>query len=105
MLTDLKKFNKFIEDRTKFSNETFGTPSERTCIAPLLHLQEEVVELIENPADTMEWADCMLLLLDAAWRKGWTMDDLLEFCIQKLEINKKRKWKKKANGVYNHIKE
>ena len=104
MLTDLKKFNKFIEDRTKFSNETFGTPSERTCIAPLLHLQEEVVELIENPADTMEWADCMLLLLDAARRKGHSPDQLFDFCYEKLQVNKKRTWTQSANGVYLHDK-
>jgi len=105
MLTNLKKFNNFIEDRNKFSNVTFGTPQERDCLGPLRHLQDEVVELIENPDDPSEWADCMLLLLDAAWRKGHTIDDLLEFAIEKLEINKKRKWKKKDNGIYKHIEE
>ena len=103
MLTNLDKFNNFIKDRQRFSNDTFGSPEVRDCIAPLTHLQDEIVELKENPNDEMEWADCMLLLLDAAWRKGHTVDDLLEFSIKKLEINKKRTWEKKPNGVYKHI--
>lgn len=102
---NVEKINKFIEERNKFSSAAFGTPAERDCIGPLRHLQEEVVELIENPNDEMEWADCFLLLLDAAWRKGHTVEELFNFAEIKLEINKKRKWQKKANGVYNHIEE
>lgn len=104
MLKDLDNFNKFIKDRNKFSSETFGTPEERDCLGPLHHLQEEVRELIDNTNDKMEWADCFLLLLDAAWRKGYTIDDLVEFAKLKLEINKTRSWKKDKNGVYKHIK-
>ena len=101
----MDKFSKFMEDRKKFSWETFGPPSERDCTYPLLKLQDEVKELLENPDDPMEWADCFLLLIDAAQRKGHSMDDILEFCIQKLEINKKRTWQKQSNGVYRHVKE
>ena len=103
MLTDLKKLNDFIAERNEFSSKTFGTPEVRDCIAPLKHLQEEVQELIDNPTDTMEWADCFLLLLDASWRKGYSIDDLIDFGRKKLEINKKRTWKLKENGVYKHV--
>jgi len=103
MLKNVNKLNKFIRERNKFSNDTFGTPEVRNCIYPLKHLQEEVQELIDNADDPMEWADCFLLLLDAAWRKGYNIDDLVEFSSQKLEINKKRKWDKKDDGMFKHV--
>jgi len=102
MLTDLNKFNEFIKERDEFSFKTFGTPNERGCECPLLHLQDEIKELLENPNDPMEWADCFLLLIDAARRKGYSIDDLLDFSIKKLEINKNRTWKKQPNGVFKH---
>lgn len=102
MLSDLNKFNSFMEDRENFSFSTFGTPEQRGCVPPLLHLQDEIKELIEDSDSNLEWADCLLLLLDAAARKGHSMDDLLNFCIQKLEINKKRTWAKQENGVFKH---
>jgi hypothetical protein len=103
MLKNKDKFNKFCKKRIAFSSKTFGTPEVRDCIAPLRHLKEEVQELIDNPNDEMEWADCFLLLLDAAWRKGYTVDDLTKFASQKLEINKKRTWKKRDDGVFKHV--
>lgn len=104
MLTDLQKFNNFLKDRREFSYRTFGSREERGCEAPLLHLQKEIKELIENPNDPMEWADCFLLLTDAAERKGHSFDDLLNFALKKLEINKARKWDKQPNGVFLHQK-
>lgn len=104
MLKDLDNFNKFCEDRKNFSYSTFGDSNTRGCESPLLHLREEISELIENPNDEMEWADCWLLLLDAACRKGYTVDDLVEFGKRKLEINKKREWVKQPSGVYKHKK-
>jgi hypothetical protein len=51
----------------------------------------------------MEWADCFLLFLDAAWRQGHSVDDLVEFGMKKLEVNKKRKWNKSNDGHYRHV--
>jgi len=64
MLTDLEKFNKFIADRDAFSFSTFGPPEKRSCRYPLLHLKDEIEELLENPNDPMEWADtdCLLII-------------------------------------------
>lgn len=103
MLTDLDKLNDFFRRYTEFSNGAFGSPEERGCLGPLHHLQEEVKELIDNPDDELEWADCFLLLLDAARRKGHSMDDLVRFANAKLEINKKRSWKKGENNVFKHV--
>jgi dATP/dGTP diphosphohydrolase len=102
-MIDTKKLEKFITARNAFSSKTFGTPEVRDCMGPLHHLKKEIVELIENPDDESEWADCLLLLLDAAWRKGHTLQDLFDFAEAKLKVNKKRKWKKGKNGVYQHI--
>jgi hypothetical protein len=53
----------------------------------------------------MEWADCMLLLLDAGWRHGHSLQDLLDFADTKLDINANRKWgKPDKDGVYKHVK-
>lgn len=104
MLTDLDKLNDFCRRYAEFSNGAFGSPEERGCLGPLHHLQEEVKELIDNPDDELEWADCFLLLLDAARRKGHSVDDLVRFANAKLEINKKRSWKKDDNNVFKHVK-
>lgn len=102
-MIDLQKLEKFIKERNEFSSSRFGTPEVRSCLGPLHHLKEEVQELIDNPKDEMEWADCFLLLLDAAWRNGHSLQDLLDFSERKLEINKNREWKLDKNGVYKHI--
>lgn len=104
MLKDLNKFNNFIKDRNKFSSKTFGPKSKRGCIYPLKKLREELEELIAQPKDKMEWADCMLCILDASWRAGYTFEDLVGFCIKKLEINKKRKFIRDGDGLFKHVK-
>jgi hypothetical protein len=54
----------------------------------------------------MEYADCLILLLDAYRMNGGRADDLIETCYKKLEINRKRKWgKPDTNGVVEHIRE
>ncbi len=104
-MIDLQKLEKFIKKRNKFSSKQFGTKKERGCLGPLHHLKKEVQELIDNPDDEMEWADNFLLLLDAAWRKGHSLQDLINFADKKLDININRKWgEPDKDGVYQHIK-
>lgn len=98
------KLDELMEGIKEFSDKTFGTPEQRNEMGALNHLKLEVDELIQDTNDPLEWADCMLLLLDAARRKGYTTDQLFEFCLEKLEINKKRTWKKHDNNVYFHEK-
>lgn len=101
-MNDLKKLNDFLTDRWAFSQKTFGTIQQRDCMGPLRHLEKEVKELIEKPHDHLEWADCFLLLLDAAKRKGHSLEDLVDFASQKLAINKARNWVKQEDGTYRH---
>ena len=99
---DLDKFNAFLLDRRTFSYKTFGSKEVRGCVYPLRHLKKEVQELLDNIDDPMEWADCFLLFTDAAERKGHSFNDLIDFAMKKLEINKKRTWAEGPNGVIEH---
>lgn len=92
-----------LQDKiANWSDSTFG--SGRPATTPLHHLAKEVSELIEAPDDRMEYADCLMLLLDAYRMSGGSADDLVEACYQKLEINQQRKWgKPDKNGVVEHI--
>ena len=87
-----------------WSDKTFGDPTVRNEMGALHHLKMEIDELIANPADESEWADCMLLLLDAARRRGYSPDQIFQFCYDKLQVNKKRTWTQSDNGVYLHDK-
>lgn len=104
MKIDAEKFDKFAQDRADFSFKTFGTPAEHSFLLTLKKLQHELEELIENPDDEMEWSDCFLAFLDAAQRKGYSINELVEFASRKLEINKKRNWKKNSDGTFSHVK-
>jgi len=90
------------DEIAQWSDATFG--SSRPATRPLHHLAKEILELLEAPDDQMEYADCLILLLDAFRMGGGSADDLIETCFQKLEINKKRKWgDPDENGVVEHI--
>lgn len=85
-----------------WSNATFG--SSRSPTIPLHHLAKEVQELIAASDDKMEYADCLILLLDAYRMAGGSADQLVETCFEKQEINRKRKWgTPNDNGVVEHI--
>lgn len=97
------KWQELQSDIGVFSDGVFGKSDP---VAKLRHLAEEVQELIEAPQDRMEWADCTILLIDAARKAGLSMDDLHKAARDKLEINKKRKWgKPNAAGIVNHIRQ
>ena len=84
-----------------FTDETFG---ESTVASKMAHLREELDEVVAAPDDRMEWADCMILLLDAARRAGLSMDDLHQAIEDKMEINLKREWgEPDEDGVVRHV--
>ena len=85
-----------------WSDATFG--SGRPADIPLNHLAKEIQELIVSPEDRMEYADCLILLLDAFRLTGGSAEELINTCYEKMEINRKRKWgKPDKNGVVEHI--
>jgi len=85
-----------------WSKETFG--ENRPPSAPLNHLLKEVQEAIDSPQDIIEYADCLLLLLDASAKAGFDTNQLISASFLKLEICKEREWADEdKNGVREHI--
>lgn len=78
--------------RREFSFATFGPPSHRGPMGPLLHLEKEAREAQAKPGDIYEYADCLILTLDAADRAGFTLEDLLSAAIDKNAENSRRVW-------------
>lgn len=90
------------DEIAQWSDATFG--SGRPATRPLHHLAKEVQELIAAPHDQMEYADCLILLLDAYRMAGGSADKMIETSYRKLEINRKRDWgTPDENGVVEHI--
>lgn len=80
------------DDHAEWSRKTFGYDDERGPLGPIRHLQKEAKELEASPHDRLEYADALLLLLDASRRSGMTLRDLIAASREKLEINRQREW-------------
>jgi protein gp37 len=95
-----------VHDQSQWSQATFGADSIRGPIGPLRHLVKEAAEAIEA-AETesacgemvagmlkVEIADCLLLVLDANRRAGFTVSELVKAAAEKMVVNKGRAWPK-----------
>lgn len=88
--------------------ETFGYVP---ALPKIFHLEQEVIELQHDLATNaegkrLEFADCFILLFGAAAADGMSFEDISKAINEKMEINRKRKWKKAdENGVTNHVEE
>ncbi len=83
---------KLWADLAVWSQSTFGSDAVRGPIGALKHLRAEVAETIDAPDDLVEYADCLMLILDAARRAGFSHDQLLVAAFDKLAINRSRTW-------------
>ena len=94
------------KEHAAWSQATFGSDSERGPLGPLKHLEKEAREAQESPTDPSEYADCLLLILDAARRAGFDAQSLVNYAWSKLQVNKKRNWPKgvSPNDAVLHIK-
>jgi len=52
----------------------------------------------------LEYADCLMYLIDSARRFGLSLDDLFIALEEKLQINLNRQWKINDDKSYSHIK-
>lgn len=112
------RFQKLQDDTSEWSDGQFG--KRRTAIPIVNHLKKEVLELSEALArwhncHTIdfqknykrlkgEFADCLILLVDAAKHENIDTNEMLKDAFEKLEINKLRKWgEPDENGVIEHI--
>ena len=80
----------------EWSLMTFGSDEKRGPTGPLKHLAKEVEETLAAPNDLEEYADCVFLIFDAAWRAGFTYSELENKLWWKLEKNRARKWNTSA---------
>jgi hypothetical protein len=84
-----------------FTEKTFP---DATARSKALHMAEEAQEAAADPADVLEWADCMILLLDAARKAGFSTDDIFQAVLKKMDINKQRTWgPRDKDGLVRHI--
>jgi len=103
--------NYLKEEITEFSEKQFGPRTD--CRGPLNHLKEEIMELIsaieegnrDHWSEQEEWADCLLLLLDAfriRYGNDTSYNKLLHFALIKLDEIKQREWESvpDENGVF-----
>jgi hypothetical protein len=86
----------------EWSDSVFG--EARGPEGALHHLELEIQELNAEPYQIEEYADCLMLLFDAARMAGFGLEDL-EIALQmKLEKNKRRKWGRDlGNGAVGHL--
>lgn len=119
----MESLQKLMNETCEWSDKTFdnGKFNRIRCVPISYHLQKETKELtealkhfysgimpsledIENTHE--EFADVLILLVDAANHFGLNADELLTVAFNKLEENKTRKWGlPDENGVIEHIKE
>lgn len=77
---------KIFEDIRVWGRETFPDNTEAGILA---HIKEELDELIENPSDSLEMADLVILLVQLADLHGI---DLERAVSHKNDINRRRVW-------------
>lgn len=75
---------------------------EAGSIEHLKKLKQEADEAIEKPNDLEEYADILLALFGAAYKAGFTYEQLLKASKSKFEVVQKRKWIKLPDGTYQH---
>ena len=76
----------------EWSQMTFGADINRGPEFALKHLEKEAKEAREHPDDVEEFADCLLLILDASRRAGITPLKLIQAAKVKLDVNRSRTW-------------
>lgn len=99
--------DQMIEDAFNWSVETFGNENNDIQVRKIAHLHEEIDEILkeeDRDKKLIEYADSLILLLTAAKADGYNLKDLSGAWIEKMKINKARKWgKPNAKGYNKHI--
>jgi len=87
----------------EWSKKTFRNS---TILSNIKHLRDELDEIEESSDDIEEWADAIILYMNAAHLSGHSMDDILIAVHKKFEKNKNRSWgEPDERGVVKHINE
>lgn len=110
----MERIQRLQNNIAEWSDQTFG--SDDRTIGILNHLKEEVEEVLEaknnfeeNPDGlnqqrmASEFADCLILLLDAARKSDLNTDLLMQAAEYKMTINRNREWKPaNSQGYHKH---
>lgn len=84
---------------TSWANKVYPNRTTEVAFAKMVG---EVAEIMADPSDALEWADVLILLVDAAHLRGI---DIIEAAHEKMNINEGRAWKiDKRTGIMSHVK-
>ena len=86
-----------MDERRPWAEKVFAG---QTINGILEHLLAEVQELIDNPEDDEEAADCLLLLAGYWDKRGKTADELLDASFDKLAVCQERSWNERNEKGY-----
>lgn len=105
----MKDIEQFQERVGEWGKSTFPHSTTQTILA---HLRDEITELIEADRDSPlatdlhqeEAADCFILLLHYAHRRGFSLFDA---GVVKAAINERRTWSTSKNerGYFDHVRD
>lgn len=110
----MERIQRLQNNIAEWSDKKFGT--EDRTLSILNHLKEEVEEAIEaknNYEDSpsgltqqrmaSEFADCLILILDAARKSELNTELLMQAAEYKMQINRNREWKPaNEQGYHKH---
>lgn len=82
-------------EHAEWSQATFGNVGP---VGPLKHLSKEALEAAAEPGDLSEWAYMQFLMWDAQRRAGITDEQITQAMVEKLAVNKQRKWPLPKDG-------
>lgn len=85
-----QEFQILYDEIGLWSQATFGTDQERGPIGSLKHLSKEALEAAADPGDVNEYADCLILILDASRRAGISARALVDAGHAKMKVNRSR---------------
>lgn len=97
-------FLEFYYDHAAWSQETFGDDTVRGPQGPLKHMIKEVNECLKDPKNIEEYADLLLLWVDATRRAGFSPIAMIQAARAKLNRCKEREWPKpSADEPVEHV--
>lgn len=104
----------FMDTNKAWTDVTFPGQSAHATAKHLLSEADELVSALNDEEISTsyekreftkkEFADVYLLLLNTAAKYGLTFRELHVTALKKMEVNKKRKWKKNIAGFHEHVK-
>lgn len=101
----MNRIDKLQREISDWQKETFGTTPDHLP-SMLWKLQEEMIELGDNPKNEKELADIFILVLGIAAAMGVSGTYMTIMAEEKHKVNVKRTWSEPdENGLCHHIEE